>query len=708
MVMSNDDAHPRSVLSKIMQSSAKVSDPSGVLQPTATLTADSGWSYFVGLATSPSLAAGHYTGTFQVSICRDQACAQTIGGSPAPVSFDFTFMAAYTLAPTSLSATFTAGSPSALTFTVTPTEPLAVSAHVSLSDPKGVLSSARSVTVNDDGSYSITVQPASSLTPGHFTRTLTLNLCQDTACASPLARSPLSVPYDFTVLAAPPALTFSPSSAEGSFTAGDPVPFLINLQATVAAGISFPIYASVNDSSGTFLSTAKLSSELSHMYMLTVQASPSLAAGHYTGSFHLNVCHDQNCTQPVPGSPATVQFDIQVVTNPHAGLTVLTPWPRVADWQTFQGNVAHTGFVPVTLDPTVFATRWIWTAPNKQLSTITTAVGRLYVNSGSVMYVLNEFDKSIAWQHDFAVDLAGINFNWTLNPPAVSAGKVYVTTSPQQATWMYAFDASAGTPIFKTAFQSQAERYLAPTVDNNEVFEDGGYFGGMYAFDANLGTQSFFTVLPQYDEWTPAVDSNYAYAYTGGAGNGPGQLNVLDRHAGTIVASITDPSYQWHGYDMFSAPVLGQPGSVFAVNVGNAMANSLLHFDTTAQSISWQVAGAYSGNPAYGATVLYAVNASPYRLEARSEADGSLLWSWAPAAGNTETQFVGDVLATNNMVFVSTNTTTYAISQSTHVPVWSIPIAGRLSLSANGVVYVVAVDSAGNTNGSVVAVNVKI
>ena len=61
------------------------------------------------------------------------------------------------------------------------------------------------------------------------------------------------VPYEFTVLATPPALTLSPASANGTFTAGNPVPFLINLSATVASGLSFPIYANVNDPSGTLL-----------------------------------------------------------------------------------------------------------------------------------------------------------------------------------------------------------------------------------------------------------------------------------------------------------------------------------------------------------------------------------------------------------------------------------------------------------------------
>jgi len=686
----------------------KITDPNGVLQPTATITPGSGESYSVGLMTSASLAAGHYAGSFQVSLCYDAGCNQLVAGSPVSVAFDFTVAGAYTLAPAALSATFIAGLPPAVSVTVTPTIPVSGSVYVSLADPGNVLSATRSVTANNNGSYSITVQPASSLTAGHVTGTLAINLCSDSACASPLAGTPVSVPYDFTVLAGPPALTLSPASANGSFVAGNPVPFLINLSATIASEVTFPIYTRVTDPSGSLLGTATLFSEPASHYTLTVQANPSLAAGHYTGSFQLNVCHDQSCTQPMLGSPVSVPFDIQVAANPHAGLTPLTAWPGVGDWETFQRNAAHTGFVPVTLDPAVFATRWLWTAPATQMSTVTIAAGRLYVNAGHVTYALNEFDHSVAWQHDFNVDLAGYNFNTTVNPPAVSAGRTYVTTSPGSATWMYGFDATNGTQLFRKAFGSQAETYLAPTVDSGVVFEDGGAYGGIYAFDANAGTELFFTQLHQFDAWTPAVDANYAYVYLGGLdGIQPGELDVIDRHSGAQVAAIQDTSFVWRGQHIDAAPVLGQAGSVFAVNVGDPYANSLVNFDTNAQSVRWHVAGGYNGNPAYAASVVYAGNSIPLQLEARSESDGSLLWSWAPQPLKSETRFIGDVLATNNLVFVSTNTTTYAISQSTHQPVWSIPVPGRLALSANGVLYVVAVDEAGSTNGTVVAVNVK-
>jgi len=58
------------------------------------------------------------------------------------------------------------------------------------------------------------------------------------------------------------------------------------------------------------------------------------------------------------------------------------------------------------------------------------------------------------------------------------------------------------------------------------------------------------------------------------------------------------------------------------------------------------------------------------------------------------------VLLTNNLVFVSTDNATYAIDRTTHAQVWSYPFSGKLSLSANGILYI-------NSGSSILAVNVK-
>jgi hypothetical protein len=660
------------------------------------------------------------------------------GGGNAP-------QPAFTLNPPTVTATLFAGTSATLTVTATATAQLTGTIYATIIDRGGVL--LPQVTFTPAGgiqSYHVGLTTSASLKTGHYTGTFQVNVCYDANCAQSVAGSPVSVPYDFTVTD-PPAgsndpppsapLTFNPSTVNATFTAGDPAPFLINVPANSPIQLPSTLTLIANDPDGRILSKATLgpaSVGSFSSFTLTLQADSSLQPGLYNGAFQLNVCLDQSCAQPVAGSPVTVPYTIQVMPKPaNAGLTPLTAWSGVSDWETFQHDAGHTGFVPVTLNTDVFATRWLWTAPGSATQTaiyadapkatpVTVSGGQVYVNSNWVTYALKEFDSTIVWQHDFkgikAFPSQGLPNPAALNPPAASGGKVYVSTSAQEGTFMFALSAADGSVVFQTPFLAQFEHYLAPTVDGGVVFGDGGYYGGMVAFDANAGTPLFAaTTLPQFDMWTPAVDANYAYAYLGyKSSTVPAGLYMLDRDTGAAAGYIPDANFLASGLSMNGAPVLGQSGSVFAVNLTNPPgaslglphANALLNFDTTAQALRWQVAGKFQGNPAYATQVLYAVNSSPLRLEAHAETDGSLLWSWAPQL-NTEIGFIGDVLVTNNLVLVSTNVATYAISQSTHQVVWSTQNPGWLALSASGVLYIVLADGNGNPNGQVLAINVK-
>jgi hypothetical protein len=564
-----------------------------------------------------------------------------------------------------------------------------------------------SIGLNPGGTYTVTLKPLATLTPSRLTGTLALSLCYDAACTQPAPGSPVNLPYDLTIVPPPPAFTFAPSTVTGSFVQGSPFPFNIVVQANPSPFVNGPYYATVNDPTGTFSSAASLGylDPTKNYLLLQVQVLSNLSPGTHTGSFSLTVCNDKACQSPLEGSPVTVPFSVTIAAAPAtAGLTPLTPWPGVPGWVTYQGNTSHTGFVPVTLDPSRFAYRWVWMTPSQSnnanaLSTLTVSGGQIYVDSGSILYALKEFDNSTLWSHDFSNIVYAGTIGAALNPPALSGANVYVTTSAQTATYMFGLTASSGTVLFQTPFSAQWEHYLAPTVRGGIVYTDGGEYGGMYAFDGTSGVQDFFANEAQYDYWTPAVDANYAYAYTGGT------LNWVNNTTGASVGSIADPTWQWAGYSMHGAPVLGAANSVIAINVGNPNANSLIDFSTSTKTVSWSAAGPYAGNPAYASGKIYAINKAPIRLEARSEADGTLQWSWSPPT-SSETGFVGDVLVTNNLVFLSTNTTVYAIDTTTHQGVWSAPTSGYLALSENGVLYIV---EGANfvTTGRIYAVNVK-
>jgi outer membrane protein assembly factor BamB len=104
------------------------------------------------------------------------------------------------------------------------------------------------------------------------------------------------------------------------------------------------------------------------------------------------------------------------------------------------------------------------------------------------------------------------------------------------------------------------------------------------------------------------------------------------------------------------------------------------------------VPGVYRVTPAYADGVLYAPKANPYRVEARAEADGKLLWSWIPPLSG-EISFQASPVVTKNLLFVSTNLNTYAIDMKSHQAVWSYPAPGYLAISQNGVLYIQSPDS---------------
>ena len=69
-----------------------------------------------------------------------------------------------------------------------------------------------------------------------------------------------------------------------------------------------------------------------------------------------------------------------------------------------------------------------------------------------------------------------------------------------------------------------------------------------------------------------------------------------------------------------------------------------------------------------------------------------------------------NLIVTDNLVFVCSATQVYAVSLSTHKPVWSYPVkAAALALSPSGVLYITT--SAGATpdsaGASLIAINLK-
>jgi hypothetical protein len=463
-------------------------------------------------------------------------------------------------------------------------------------------------------------------------------------------------------------------------------------------------YARASDKFGVIKEPVTVTPNQDGSYTLSVNTLSGVTAGHYTGDLTFKLCADQACAMSQPVASVSVPFDITVLTFGSTwpgNLKALTPWTGVPDWSTFQGNPGHTGYVPVELNPNQFSPRWK-SAPISASqpssygywATLSAANGLFYSASDNVLKARKEHDGSVVWTYDVSALQ-----NPSVNPPAVGDGVVYMAAGQQSSTYMFGLDAASGELRFKSPMSSQWENYLAPVAYNGSVYTNAGTYGGLYGFSSNGDRLFFVSSLQQMSMWSPAVDATAVYAYTGDS------LSVIEPKTGVVLNTIKDPAFDNYMYQVNGSPVLGSSGAVFAANYINAIVNSgsmgneLLKFNAIKGTIEWRIAGNFPVTPAYRDGVLYAVNTNPYRLEARAEADGALVWSWLPQ-GAGETDWIAEPVVTKNLLFVGTNSTTYAIDLRTRKAVWTYPASGKLALTQNGVLYI-------QNAAELVAVNVK-
>ena len=325
------------------------------------------------------------------------------------------------------------------------------------------------------------------------------------------------------------------------------------------------------DADGVFAPDVFVEAVNGGAYTLTLSTSASAPIGHRTGELTLELCADAACSSFQAVRSVAIEFTIDVLDAPPAWtgdhLTALEPWPDVPDWTMFQGNAAHTGHVPATVDPNRFSTRWrvaalpLASGFYERLGTPVTYDGRLFIAGDNRLFARSEFDGQELGAHSFN-DLEYPS----VNPPAISNGVVYLAAGQQSSTFMFAFDAAAGSPVFQSPMHSQWEHYLAPTIGDVGIYANSGTYGGLFAFDAT-GTEMYFEDMAQTSLWTPAVDDTGVYSYTGGA------LTVNDPASGVLVASVADPTFQNYIYEIGGSPVLGAPGSVFVANYLNSILN---------------------------------------------------------------------------------------------------------------------------------------
>lgn len=372
-----------------------------------------------------------------------------------------------------------------------------------------------------------------------------------------------------------------------------------------------------------------------------------------------------------------------------------------ADWSTYQGNAAHTGYVPVYLSSSVPSL--LWSTPLSSSSFNGLAVGDHtvfvtnsgYFNNADTLHALDQANGSVLWSKGY------VN-NDSTSAPAYVNGTVYLQTDGHSGiagNFLHAYSARTGASVFDAPYSAQWETYLNPTPYQGNVYTGGGYYGGIYSFNASSGAQNFFGYVGQYDGWTPAVDDQYCYVFTGSGDTVPiyGQFRIINRATGATTYLITDTGFEWSGYTMNSAVVLGSqhdafstngPGSVYPQysSAGRLIKWALQADATHTPHIAWELDDHYLGQPTLANGVLY-VNDGGI-LVALDELTGQKLWTWTPPTGSIS----GTMIAADNLLFVGAGAKTYAIDLASHTYDWAYPAAGVMALS-DDTLYIAAGDS---------------
>ena len=426
-------------------------------------------------------------------------------------------------------------------------------------------------------------------------------------------------------------------------------------------------------------------------FRVQVRVAGGLAAGTHAGYVELKTCLDEACLSEIQRGTLYVPFEVAIEDPADIAL---------GEWETFQRDAAHSGYVPATFQPRSFAYKWEWQrqAPagfQNTINTVATAPGLVFVSDGGggnlALRALRENDGGLAWQQTFQDYPA-------LNPPAAANGKVYITTTGHQQTFMWAFHADTGVPVFQNTFAAQWPRVLAPTIRDGRVYTNGGYYGGgVYAYNDTTGDLQWSMFSGDDDMSTPAVDESRVYYYDGYA------LVTYDTATGLKLSSTSDPYDPDWGYSLNSAPMLGRADSVTTFSGGNYGTRPLINFSVAGNAVRWRSLRNYITHPATAKGVVYAGSNAPKSFDAIDEATGQILWSWVPQP--SDVSFSRNVVVTDNLAFVSTNRAVYAIDLATRQPVWSYPVPGTLAISGGGTLYIV--EGASEQTGRLIAIALK-
>ena len=589
--------------------------------------------------------------------------------------------------------------------------------YVVITDSAATFSGAPSVGQSGAMEYQATLQLADTLTIGPHSGNLQISICSDPNCANVLGRT--MAPYAITV-AENPVLTGSLSKASVALTmvrGDEPVNWPIRLTTPLFQYIP---RARFSDAANVLRLAGDAQTVVAAWGTtdLAITVSPDTPAGTYSGNLDMVYCRDPACNKMYRG---VTRLPYTVTVYALSNLKPLAAVPGATDWYAVQGSSAHTGHVPITLNPSNFSPRWIWRSPDRtnipQVLEPVTSAGKVFAlatpeqnfHITPILFAIDEASGEVAWQQAIPDTNDGpSSFGLgPLTPPAIAGNNVYVARTvnnyPPQEGRLFAFRVADGTSAFTPQNFPEVpanfgdffyESFGALSLSYGPVHmtprgssmvltgqADGNWSGNLVqvALDLTTGART--------ELWSTCPAAHNPTRFAGAVAVDANGGSYLATNAGLLMAdtceTIASPASLSDGF----GPAI-VPGTSRVVAEGGG---SLVSFDTATRQVKWSAVRSdldvFVGSPAIVDGTVYVQNNSRVQLEARRESDGEVLWTWQ-VPWSDDYSFIGNVVATDNLVFVSTRRRIYAIDRTTHQAVWIYPYPGKLAISANGVLYV--------------------
>jgi outer membrane protein assembly factor BamB len=556
--------------------------------------------------------------------------------------------------------------------------------HIAVANPEAHFIELNRATMSGrNAAMSFTLR--NDLPVGSYSGSLLFNVCTDLLCTSTYSGSPFRLEYDITVHFPPPP-TVVPAQLDVPVEANTwgKVPVVVHL---VRGDISIAL----RDPQGRFYQRFDSVPGQTTERSIGLNVLPISTVGTYTGTLTLLSCPPFQCDEArqMPGASREIPYTISV--TPEIALEPIAADSGLPEWETYQGNSGHTGYVPLTLDAGNFTSRWTWDLPlgtSGYLTRVATGLGNVVVTSselggGGSLFAINESTGVLTWRRDFSRES-------TVSAPSVWGGRVFVVTLRSPPTMVRSYDLQTGSVSFETEIRTSSFTHLAPVVAHGSVYtSDASY--GVYALKGISGEIRWATSEPPVapfgsvqggDASTPAVDSKYVYASDGR------WLSVLDRLTGLTVMRLENTLLDRTPSSLNVAPVLPGDGSVLLLDAieQSSNGNHLIRYDIAGQKKSWHIQGRFWSNPVVAGNTVY-VTSGENQLEARGLDTGALLWTWQSANPNERIDF-GTVVVTDNLIFFCAGSSTYAVDLQTREVVWSTPQRGELAISSAKILYI--------------------